>query len=297
VNTVLYNDDTQKAEGVEIIDTQTNQTETFYAKLIFINAATVATGFILLNSTSRRFPNGLGNDSDHLGRNLMDHHKGLSFVAKVDGFANDYYSGYRPASIYIPRFVNVKDAAPGFTRGYHFGGGAYRPRETNGATIGEELKQALSEPGQWRMSLYAFGECLPYADNRITLSKDKKDQWGRPQIVADCSFKENENQMHAHIKAAGLEMLEAAGYKEAQVSGSISYPGNANHEMGIARMGRDPKTSVLNAFNQVHSVPNVFITDGSCMTSSSCVNPSLTYMALTARACDYAVKELKKGNL
>ena len=147
------------------------------------------------------------------------------------------------------------------------------------------------------MSMYAFGECLPYADNRITLDKDKKDQWGRPLVAVDCAFKENERAMHQDVKATGLELLEAAGFKNPAVSGSISFPGNANHEMGIARMGFDPKTSVLNAFNQMHEVPNVFITDGSCMTSGSCLNPSLTYMALTARACDHAVKELKKMNV
>ncbi|MBI3719933.1 MAG: GMC family oxidoreductase [Sphingobacteriales bacterium] len=297
VNKVLYNEQTQRAEGVEVLNTQTKQTEEYYAKIIFLNASTVATGFILLNSVSNRFPNGLGNDSDQVGRNLMDHHKGLSFSATVDGYAEDYYKGYRPTNIYIPRFMNVQDKAADFLRGYHFGGGAYRSRDTNGAVLGEELKQNLSEAGQWHMSLYAFGECLPYADNRVTLSKDKKDPWGRPLVVADCSFKDNEHHMHEHIKTTGLEMLQAAGYRDPQVSGSISYPGNANHEMGIARMGRDHKNSVLNAHNQLHEVPNVFITDGSCMTSSSCVNPSLTYMALTARACDYAVAELKKGEL
>ncbi|RTL60260.1 MAG: GMC family oxidoreductase [Sphingobacteriales bacterium] len=297
VNKVLYNEATQRAEGVEVIHTDTRQTETFYAKLIFLNASTVATAFILLNSVSNRFPNGLGNGSDQVGRNLMDHHKGLGFEAGVEGFADSYYSGYRPVPLYIPRFENVKESNPHFVRGYHYGASAYRPRQSNGAPLGEELKQALSEPGDWRIGLYAFGECLPYSDNRITLSKDKQDPWGRPQVVMDCSFKENEHRMHEQIKTNGLEMLEAAGYKNPQVSGSISYPGNANHEMGIARMGRDAKTSVLNAFNQMHEVPNVFITDGSCMTSSSCVNPSLTYMALTARACDYAVTALKKGEL
>jgi choline dehydrogenase-like flavoprotein len=297
VNKVLYNDETQRADGVEVIHTDTLQTETYYAKIIFLNASTVGTGFILLNSVSNRFPNGLGNDSDQVGRNLMDHHKGLSFTAEVEGFQDKYYKGYRPVSIYIPRFVNIHNEKQNFLRGYHFGGGAYRSRDVNGALLGEALKQNLSEAGSWHMSLYAFGECLPYTDNRILLSKDKKDKWGRPLIVTDCSFKDNENKMHEHIKTSGLEMLEAAGYKNARVSGQISYPGNANHEMGIARMGRDPKTSVLNAFNQLHAVPNVFITDGSCMTSSSCVNPSLTYMALTARACDYAIGELKKGNL
>lgn len=297
VNKVLYDEQKKRATGVEIIDTETKQTEEFFAKIIFLNASTVGTAFILLNSTSHRFPNGLGNGSDQVGRNLMDHHKGLSISAEVEGFEDFYYYGRRPNSIYIPRFRNVKEKHPGFIRGYHYGGSAYRPRSAGNASIGAPLKEALSEPGPWRMGLYAFGECLPYADNRITLDSTKKDQWGRPLLAIDCSFRDNEKAMHEDVKATGVEMLEAAGFKNVKVSGGISFPGNANHEMGIARMGRDAKTSVLNAFNQLHEVPNVFITDGSCMTSGSCLNPSLTYMALTARACDYAVGELKKGNI
>lgn len=296
VNKVIYDEQKQRATGVEIIDTETKQTEEFYAKIIFLNAATVATAAILLNSVSSRFPNGLGNGSDQVGRNLMDHHKGLSITASVEGFEDSYYYGRRPTNIYVPRFRNVKEKSPDFLRGYHFGGGASRPRLAGDAAIGVDLKEALSQPGPWRFSLYAFGECLPYADNRITLDHNNKDPFGRPMIVVDCEFKENERAMHEDVKVTGAEMLEAAGFKDIKVNGSISFPGNANHEMGIARMGHDPKTSVLNKYNQMHEVPNVFITDGSCMTSGSCVNPSLMYMALTARACDYAVGEMKKGN-
>ena len=297
VNQVLYDERNGRATGVEIIDTRTKQIQEYYARIIFLNASTVATAAILLNSVSGRFPLGLGNGSDQVGRNLMDHHKGLSFSAQVEGFEDSYYYGRRPTSIYIPRFRNVTTQHPGFLRGYHFGGGAYRQRPHADAPLGAELKEALTEPGPWQMSLYAFGECLPYADNRITLNRDKKDPWGRPLIAIDCEFKENEKSMHEDVKATGLEILEAAGFKNPTVRGSISFPGNANHEMGTARMGHDPKTSVLNQYNQMHEVLNVFITDGSCMTSGSCVNPSLTYMALTARACDYAVRELKKGNV
>jgi len=297
VNKVLYDEQLQKAIGVEIIDTETKQTEEFYANIIFLNAATVATAFILLNSTSHRFPNGLGNGSDQVGRNLMDHHKGITVTASVDGFEDSYYYGRRPTGIYIPRFRNVKEQSPDFLRGYHFGGGAYRGRNAHDASIGAELKESLTEPGNWHIGIYAFGECLPYNDNRVTLNHDKKDQWGRPTIAIDCAFRDNEHAMHKDIAETGTQMLEAAGYKDVKVNGSMSFPGNANHEMGIARMGKDPKSSVLNAFNQMHEVPNVFITDGSCMTSVSCVNPSLTFMALTARACDYAVKELKKQNI
>lgn len=297
VNKVIYDEQKQKATGVEIIDTETMHEETFHARLIFLNAATVATAFILLNSTSRRFPNGLGNGSDQVGRNLMDHHKGLSITADVDGFLDSYYYGRRPTPAYLPRFRNVTDKTPGFLRGYNFGASAGRSPQQNDAAIGAELKEALTEPGGWKMGMYAFGECLPYADNRVTLNNNKKDKWGRPLIVVDCEFKENEKAMHRDTAITGQEILEAAGFKNVKVNGSISFPGNANHEMGIARMGIDPKTSVLNKFNQMHEVSNVFISDGSCMTSGSCVNPSLTYMALTARACDYAVKELKKGNI
>ena len=297
VNRVLYDEGKQKATGVEILNTETNKTEEYYAEIIFLNAATVATTFILLNSTSTRFPEGLGNGSGQVGRNLMDHHKGLSITADIDGFEDSYYYGRRPTPAYIPRFRNVTDQSPDFLRGYHYGLSAYRGRQEHDAAIGSALKEALAEPGQWGISMYAFGECLPYNDNRVTLDTNKKDKWGRPLIAVDCSFRENENAMHKDIAATGVEMLEAAGYRNIQVNGSISFPGNANHEMGTARMGKSPKDAVLNSYNQMHEVPNVFITDGSCMTSGSCVNPSLTYMALTARACDYAIKALKKGNI
>lgn len=297
VNKVIYDKQKQKATGVEIIDTETNQTEEFFARLIFLNASTVATSFILLNSTSSRFPNGLGNGSDQVGRNLMDHHKGLSITAAVDGFEDKYYSGFRPLPLFIPRFRNIKETTAGFIRGYHMGASAYRKTSNTEGMMGAVLKDALCVPGPWQMNLYAFGECLPYADNRITLDANKKDNWARPVINIDCEFKENEKAMHEDMKKTAEEMMGAAGFKDIDVSGSISFPGNANHEMGTARMGHDPKTSVLNKWNQLHEVPNVFITDGSCMSSSACQNPSLTYMALTARACDYAMGEMKKLNL
>ena len=296
VNKVLYDETKSKAAGVEVIDIDSHETTEYFAPLLFLNASTIATAALLLHSTSRRFPNGLGNGSGQVGRNLMDHHKGLSATASVAGFEDRYYYGRRPTPAYIPRFRNVSTKEEKFVRGYHFGVSGYRIRqEADG--IGVDAKNAMCEPGEWQMSLYAFGECLPYEENRITLHQDKKDKWGRPLIVMNCEFKENEKAMNKDIVATAQEMLEAAGYQDIAVTNSMSFPGNANHEMGTARMGRDKKTSVLNAFNQMHEVPNVFITDGSCMASSSCVNPSLTYMALTARACDDAVKEMKKGNL
>lgn len=297
VNRVLYDEQIQKARGVEIIDTQTKNTEEIFARILFINAATVATTFILLNSTSHRFPNGLGNDSDQVGRNLMDHHKGISVSADVPGFEDSYYYGRRPTNIYIPRFKNIHTQENDFIRGFHLAGTAYRSRNSGDKTIGSEFKDSITELGGWKMGLWAFGECLPYSDNRITLNHNKTDSFGRPQLSIDCSFRENEKAMSHNMIETAKEMLETVGYQNITDQSKISFPGNANHEMGTARMGKDPNTSVLNGFNQMHAVKNVFITDGSSMASSSCVNPSLTYMALTARACDYAVKELKKMDL
>jgi len=296
VNKILYDEKLQRASGVEVIDTETNKVATYFARIIFVNASTVGTTAILLNSTSSRFPNGLGNDSGQLGRNLMDHHKGINASADVDGFEDRYYYGRRPVSLYIPRFRNVTAKDAPFLRGYHFGGGAYRSRK-QGEGIGAALKETMSEPGGWRMGMYAFGECLPYEANRITLNDNKKDKWGRPVVSIDCEFKENERAMNKDMGNSAGELLDAAGFKNVKVQNNISFPGNANHEMGTARMGRDKKTSVLNSFNQMHDVPNVFVTDGSCMVSGSCVNPSLTYMALTARTYDYAVKAMKNLDL
>jgi choline dehydrogenase-like flavoprotein len=299
VNRVLYDESKQRATGVEIIDTETNQVIEFYSSVIFLNAATMATTFILLNSTSARFPNGLGNDSDQVGRNVMDHHKGAGASASVDGFEKQYYSGRRPTGIYVPRYRNLNEKLI-YLRGFGLQGGAGRSGWWNSfslETIGNELKKTVQTPGEWNISLGGFGECLPYASNRATLNTNLKDKYGRNTLSMDAEFKENEKLMHEDIAVSAAEMLEACGYKNVKQNRGISFPGNANHEMGTARMGRNSKTSVLNAFNQMHEVKNVFVTDGSCMSSSGNVNPSLTYMALTARACDYVVHELKKGNI
>ena len=297
VNKIIYDEQKQRATGVEIIDAESKHDEVFYAKLIFLNASTVATASILLNSTSGRFPNGFGNSSDQVGRNLMDHHKGTDISADIEGFEDSYYFGRRPTGIYIPRFQNISNQNTDFIRGYYFGGMASRPAGQHDAPIGVELKEALTEPGGWKMNMWYAGECLPYPENRVTLNTNKKDQWGRPLVVVNCEFKDNEKAMHNDVAISGREIMEAAGFKNIFVSDSMSFPGNSNHEMGTARMGADPKTSVLNKYNQMHEVPNVFITDGSFMVSSACLNPSLTYMALTARACDYAVREMQKLNI
>jgi choline dehydrogenase-like flavoprotein len=297
VNKVIYDEKLEKAIGVELIDTSTNEVMEFYSKIIFLNASTLATAFILLNSTSARFPNGLGNGSDQVGRNLMDHHKQAGASAKVEGFDDQYYSGRRPTGVYMPRFRNISEQRKDYIRGFGLQGAAGRQGWNHSDKIGNALKIEVQTPGDWQISLGGYGECLPYSDNRVTLHADLKDKWGRPTLNIDCEFKENEKAMQADMANSAAEMMEAVGYKNVKSYVNTSFPGNANHEMGTARMGKDPKTSVLNAFNQMHEVPNVFITDGSCMTSSSCLNPSLTYMAVTARACDYAVRELKRQNI
>lgn len=299
VNHVIYDEQTQRASGVEVVDTETNEVIEFYSKIVFLNASTLATAFILLNSTSNRFPNGLGNGSDQVGRNIMDHHKGSGATASVEGFEDEYYFGRRANSLYVPRFRNINEKRPDYIRGFGYQGGAGR-RGWGGqdaSLIGSELKQAATVPGPWGIGFGGFGECLPYESNRVTINRDEKDKWGRPVLNTDCEYKENEKAMNQDMAVAMAEMLDAAGYKDVKPYSNMSFPGNTNHEMGSARMGRDAKTSVLNQFNQMHEVKNVFITDGSFMTSSSCVNPSLTYMAMTARACAYAVAELKKKNI
>ncbi len=300
VNRVLYDETRKKATGIEVIDVDTNTTTEYYSRVLFLNASTLGTTFILLNSTSNRFPNGFGNDSDMVGRNLMDHHKQAGASAEVEGFDDKYYSGRRANGIYVPRFRNLNGDKRDYVRGFGLMGGGGRRgwnEYTNSTAIGAQLKEAVTLPGGWAISLNGYGECLPYTDNRVTLDTSRTDKWGRPVLSVDCSFRENELKMQADMAASAREMLEAAGFTNVRSYVNTSFPGNANHEMGTARMGRDPKTSVLNAFNQMHAVNNVFITDGSCMTSNSSVNPSLTYMALTIRACEYAVRELNRQSI
>jgi choline dehydrogenase-like flavoprotein len=300
VNSVIYDEQKGRASGIEFIDAETNEATEVYARLIFLNASTLGTAFILLNSISNRFPNGLGNGSDQVGRNIMDHTKGAGANASVEGFEDQYHSGRRPTGIYVPRFRNITEKRKDYLRGYGYQGGGSRGgwrRLQTDQLLGAELKNAATQPAGWGINLSAFGECLPYSDNRVTLNKDLKDKYGRPSLTVDVTFRDNERTMHKESADAAGEILETCGYKNVRTYSGISFPGNANHEMGSARMGRDAKTSVLNGYNQMHEVPNVFITDGSFMASSSCVNPSLTYMAMTARACDYAVKELNKQNL
>jgi choline dehydrogenase-like flavoprotein len=300
VNRVLYDEQKGRATGVEIIDTLTNQTEEIHAKIIFLNAATLATAFILLNSVSHRFPNGLGNDSDQVGRNLMDHHRSPAVSGELAGFEDEYYYGRRPNELYIPRFRNLSEKRTDYIRGFGCQGGASRegwPGQLSDMGIGESLKTSLTQPGPWSMRFVSYGETLPNPENRVFLNTDKKDHWGRNTLSVDATFRDNEKAMQKDMVVSMSEMLENAGFTNIRVSGAMSFPGNANHEMGTVRMGKDRKTSVLNGFNQMHEVKNVFITDGSFMASTGSANPSLTYMAMTARAAHYAVDQLKKREI
>jgi len=302
VHSIIYDDAKGRATGVRVIDSETKEVIEYFAKIIFCNASTLGSTFILLNSTSSRFPNGLGNDSGELGHNLMDHHYRIGAMGSYDGFEDHFYKGRRPNGIYIPRYKNLdeKTKAGDFIRGYGYQGSGGRgswSRGVNDAGFGAEFKDNLTKPGGWGMSLVGFGECLPYHENKVTLNHDKKDKWGQPLMSIDAEFKENEMAMRKHMQADAVEMLEASGLKNVTAFDNMGGIGVGVHEMGTARMGRDPKTSVLNAHNQLHAVPNVFVTDGAAMTSSACQNPSITYMALTARAVDYAVSEMKKRNI
>lgn len=301
VHSVIYDEKKGKAVGVKVLDGETKEEIDFFANIIFLNASTLGSTFILLNSTSNRFPNGMGNASDQLGRNLMDHQYRAGAEGDVEGFDDKYYIGRRPNGIYIPRFRNIgKEKRSDYIRGFGYQGDGSREGWERGVaelSFGADLKEALTTPGGWRFGITGFGECLPYSDNRITLNKDKKDIYGLSTLNVDAEWKENEKIMRKDMKEAAAEMLEAAGFKNVKMYDGANNIGLGIHEMGTARMGVNPKTSVLNKWNQVHEAPNVFVTDGAAMTSSACQNPSLTYMALTARAADHAVSELKKGNL
>jgi choline dehydrogenase-like flavoprotein len=300
---VIVDADTKKAKGVRVMDAHTKQVTEYFARILFLNASTIATAAILLNSTSSGFPDGLGNSSGQLGHNLMDHFIGTGAMGQHDLFPDQYYYGRRPTGIYIPRFRNVD---PGTARSDYKRGFAYQASGSRmewaeqGARLegfGEGFKKELLRPGPWTMWMGAWGETLPYFDNRVALDKEKKDQWGLPLVKIHFEYHENEAAMRKDIEASAVDMLQATGFKNISSYSHALPGGTAVHEMGTARMGKDPKTSVLNGFNQLHDSKNVFVTDGSCMTSAACQNPSLTYMALTARACDHAVSELKKNNL
>jgi len=302
VERLIYDESRDVVTGVRVIDAETHEDLEFRARLVFLCASALASTQILLASATPRFPDGLGNSSGTLGHYLMDHHFKVGAAGTVPGLDDRYYYGRRPNGIYLLRFRNVdaRTRHPDFVRGYGYQGGASREGWDRGISepgLGVELKTRLRTPGRWRMSLWAFGEMLPRYENHVTLDPLVTDAWGIPVLRIHCTLGENELAMRRDMMTAGAEMLEAAGCTEVEASEDVYRPGEGIHEMGTARMGRDPRTSVLNDFNQLHDVPNVFVTDGACMTSAACQNPSLTYMALTARACDHAVEAVKRGEL
>lgn len=330
VTKVLYDKDTKKATGVEVLDAESNKTYEYKAKIVFINASSLNSTWILFNSATDIWPDGLGSSSGELGHNVMDHHLGVGASGTVEGYEDQYYFGRRANGIYIPRYQNVGNDKRDYLRGFGYQGGGSRQgwnRSAEEVALGLDLKQAITQPSTWTMGMGGFGEVLPYHENRIFLDKEKYsdkteqftdpvsgkdlgmrpvkdsngkqkvDKWGLPVLAFDVEYKDNEKKMRKDMQSDAKEMLEAAGVKNVSSWDGDGTLGRGIHEMGTARMGKDPKTSVLNKWNQVWDAQNVFVTDGACMTSAACVNPSLTYMALTARAADYAVSELKKKNL
>src|ERR1700744_6291040 len=300
VTQILYDKETKKAKGDEILDAETNQSYAYYAKVIFLNASTLNSTWVLMNSATDIWPDGLGSSSGELGHNLMDHHFRAGAEGVVEGYEDKYYFGRRANGIYVPRFRNFNGDKRDYLRGFGYQGGASRERWSRDIAelnIGGEYKDALGEPGQWTMGLIGFGETLPYHDNKVSLDKDNKDKWGLPVLAIDAQTRENEAKMRIDMMADAQEMLEVAGIKNVKSYDHGYSLGAAIHEMGTARMGHDPKTSVLNKPNQVWDAQNVYVTDGSAMVSSACQNPSLTYMAMTARAVDHAVSEMKKLNI
>ena len=301
VKEVLYDKNTAKAVGVTIIDAETKEEMNFYARIIFLNASTIGTASILLNSVSETFPNGLGNSSLQVGHNLMDHVVNEGTYGTFNGLLDKYYKGRSPGTFYIPRFqnLNTNTLTNNFIRGYGIQGKGERENWQSKPTtgFGAELKAQLETPGKWKISLGGRGEVLPYYENKISLDKNNLDQWGLPLVKVHFEYGANEKAMMEHMTKASEEMLRKAGFENVGSYRTSPDPGSAVHEMGTARMGNDPKTSVLNKYNQMHDVKNVFITDGSCMTSSACQNPSLTYMALTARACKFAIEQFKSNIL
>jgi len=300
VTKILYDKNKKKATGVEVLDAETYKTYEYKSKIVFVNASTLNSAWILMNSATDVWPDGLGSSSGELGHNVMDHHLDVGASGTVEGYEDKYYFGRRANGIYVPRYRNLFGDKREYLRGFGYQGGGSRQgwsREIAELSIGADFKEALTEPGPWTMGIGGFGETLPYHENKITLDKNKKDKWGLNVLSFDVELKENELKMRKDMQADAIEMLEAAGVKNVKGHDRNAYLGRGIHEMGTARMGKDPKTSVLNKFNQVWDAQNVFVTDGAFMTSAACHNPSLGYMAFTARAANHAVEELKKGNI
>ena len=301
VHSIIYDESKGKATGVRVIDANTKEMVEYSAKIIFVNAATLNTTLILLNSTSNRFPNGLGNDSGVLGHYLMDHNYRTEVSGTHEGYLDKYYKGRRPNGFYVPRFRNVgTDKQKDYLRGFAFGGSCERSGWEQGIWrkgFGADFKNAITKPGPWSIFMQSQAEMLPEFHNHVKINQKITDPWGMPTLDIDCAYGQNEDRMDKDIARVAQEMLEAGGFKNVNINYNNGKPGIGIHEVGTARMGKDPKTSILNGWNQIHTVKNVFVTDGASLPSQGSQNPSITFMALTARACDYAVKELKKRNL
>ncbi len=300
VHSIIYDEQKQKATGVRVIDAKTNQATEYFAKVIFINAACLNTNLILLNSTSKRFPNGFGNDNGLLGKYIAFHNYRGNLNAVFEGFEDKYYFGRRPTAVMMPNFRNVYKQEMDFQRGYMVHYSADRTGWNRGAGqpgIGAEYKNSLLEPGQWSVFMMMQGEHVPLEKDHVKLSPELKDAWGIPQLVTSVDHSENDEKIIRDFLEQGTEMLEKSGCKNIVATNTQQAPGLDIHEMGGVRMGKDPKTSLLNKWNQFHNCANVFVTDGASMTSTGTQNPSITYMALTARAANHAVEELKKGNI
>src|SRR5687768_13097189 len=300
VSEVLYDRDRKRATGVRVLDAVSEQTTDYTAKVVFLCASTLNSTWLLMRSATDVWPGGLGSSSGELGHNLMDHHFRIGAGGTLEGLDDKYYYGRRPTGFYIPRYRNLFGDKRDYLRGFGYQGSADRDgwgRAVAELGVGGAFKDMLSQPGQWSIGATAFGEMLPNHDNKVGLDETKKDKWGLPVLKIDCATGENERLMRKDMANDMAEMLEQTGVKNVNTYDAEYFPGMGIHEMGTARMGRDPRTSVLNSRNQVWDAPNVFVTDGSCMTSAACQNPSLTYMALTARAAEFAVGELNRRNL
>lgn len=301
VTRILYDKDAKKATGVEVLDAQTNQTYEYKAKVVFLCASAFNSAWVLMRSATDVWPGGLGSSSGELGHNVMDHHFRCGASGTAEGYEDKYYFGRRANGIYVPRYRNVDPKEKrDYIRGFGYQGGASRDgwhRNIAELSIGADFKEALTEPGEWNIGMTGFGEILPYHDNKISLDANKKDKWGLPVLNFDCEIRDNEKKMRKDMMEDAKEMLEASGIRNVKTYDNLYAMGMGIHDMGTARMGKTPKVSVLNSRNQIWDAPNVFVTDGSFMASAACQNPSLTYMAMTARAADFAVSELKKRNL
>jgi choline dehydrogenase-like flavoprotein len=300
VTKLVYDKDRKRATGVEVLDAETRQTTEYKSKIVFLCASTLNSAWVLMNTATEVWPDGLGSTSGELGHNIMDHHFRVGASGVVEGFDDRYIFGRRANGFYIPRYRNLFGDKRSYNRGFGYQGQGNRQGWERGVAelgIGADFKSRMTEPGDWEIGMTGFGEILPNHDNKVTLDHKSLDKWGLPVLSMDCGIGANEKKMRIDMMNDAAEMLEEAGVKNVKPVDSGYVIGQGIHEMGSARMGRDPKTSVLNKHNQVWDAPNVFVTDGSCMASTSCVNPSLTYMAMSARAANFAVDALKRGDV